>query len=205
MNIQRSAGILLHPTSLPGKFGIGDLGEQAFNFINFLDASGQTLWQVFPLGPTGYGDSPYQCFSAFAGNPLLISPEILAEDGYLKKEDLAKVPKFDHKNIDFGGVIDYKNSLLRKAFANFSAEKNPEVEKAFSAFCEKHNDWLDDFSLFMAVKNYHGGNLWTTWDKAIALRKGNAVEKWKEKVSGEIRYQKFLQFNFFKQWQKIKE
>ncbi len=111
MKFERSAGVLLHPTSLPGKYGIGDLGKEAFKFIDFLKESGQTLWQVFPLGPTGYGDSPYQCFSAFAGNPLLVSPDILLKDNFLSEEDLENPPQFDPANIDFGRVIEYKKSL----------------------------------------------------------------------------------------------
>jgi 4-alpha-glucanotransferase len=124
--IERSAGILLHPTSLPGRYGIGDLGNEAYNFINFLEAAGQRLWQIFPLGPTGYGDSPYQTFSAFAGNPLLISPELLAQDKLLHYQDLENVPQSDPHKIDFGQVIGYKYGLLEKAYANF---KKLELDK----------------------------------------------------------------------------
>src|SRR5918995_4343586 len=119
MRFDRSSGILLHPTSLPGRFGIGDLGDEAYAFIDFLAASGQTLWQVLPLGPTGYGDSPYQCFSAFAGNALLVSPERLVEEGFLKAADIEDVPAFDPDRVEFGRVIDHKNELLRKAYAGF--------------------------------------------------------------------------------------
>ncbi|HSE38378.1 MAG TPA: 4-alpha-glucanotransferase, partial [Blastocatellia bacterium] len=115
MTFPRASGILLHPTSLPGPFGIGDLGEEAFAFIDFLAASGQSLWQVLPLGPTGYGDSPYQCFSAFAGNPLLISPARLAKDGLLTNDDLTNRPRFRPSRVDFGRVIDYKKTLLERA------------------------------------------------------------------------------------------
>jgi 4-alpha-glucanotransferase len=205
VKFERSAGILLHPTSLPGKFGIGDLGSEAFNFINFLEGAGQTLWQVFPLGPTGYGDSPYQCFSAFAGNPLLISPELLCNEGLLTKNDIEKVPAFNPSSIDFGEIIDYKDNLFRKAFKSFKNKKENDDETAFNNFCIKENEWLDDFSLFMSVKNYHDGIQWTEWDKEIALRKKNAVEEWKEKLKDEILYQKFLQFSFFKQWHNVKE
>ncbi len=155
MRFERSAGILLHPTSLPGKFGIGDLGTEAYNFANFLVTAGQKLWQVFPLGPTGYGDSPYQCFSAFAGNPLMISPEILKDDGFLKNEDLHNVPRFDSHKIDFGRLIDYKYKLLRKAFENFKKNRT-ELEKALKAFEFENKDWLEDFTFFMAAKDYHG-------------------------------------------------
>src|SRR3970282_1192838 len=132
MRFERSAGILLHPTSLPGRFGIGDIGNEAFNFVNFLEASGQKLWQVFPLRPTGYGDSPYQCFSAFAGNPLLISPEKLFEEGFLTQNDINTPPPFDPHMIDFGEIITYKSKLLKKAFINFKktsiAEEQPFIE-----------------------------------------------------------------------------
>ncbi len=206
MKLKRSAGILLHPTSLPGKFGIGDLGPNAFKFIDFLEEAGQTLWQVFPLGPTGYGDSPYQCFSAFAGNPLLISPELLRQDGLLTESDTKDVPEFDNQFIDYGEVIDYKYKLLKKAFSIFKNKLANTPNKSFEEFCTKHEDWLDDYSLFMAAKNYHGGNLWTTWEnKDIALRKEGAINLWKEKLQEEIIYQKFLQFTFSKQWYDIKE
>src|SRR3954463_3958194 len=119
MVFPRASGILLHPTSLPGKFGIGDLGDEAYAFVDFLVASKQSLWQALPLGPTGYGDSPYQCFSAFAGNTLLVSPERLLQEGLLRAEDLQGTPQFPEEKIDFGNVIKFKNALLEKAFARF--------------------------------------------------------------------------------------
>ncbi|MGE5795395.1 MAG: 4-alpha-glucanotransferase [Ignavibacteria bacterium] len=204
MRFERSAGILLHPTSLPGRFGIGDLGNEAYNFANFLVTAGQKLWQVFPLGPTGYGDSPYQCFSAFAGNPLMISPEILKNDGFLKDEDLHIVPRFDSHKIDFGRVIDYKYKLLRKAFENFKKNRT-EIEKSLKTFESENKDWLEDFAFFMAAKDYHGGKLWTEWDKDLVLRKKDALGKWKEKLADGMHFHKFIQFIFFKQWEQLKK
>ena len=130
MRFERSAGILLHPTSLPGKYGIGDLGKEAYNFLDFMESAGQKLWQVFPLGPTGYGDSPYQCFSAFAGNPLIISPDILLEEGFLKDDDLKNIPDFNPNKIDFGELIRYKHGLLKKSFEHFKNDSNGK-EKPF--------------------------------------------------------------------------
>ncbi|MEW6653983.1 MAG: 4-alpha-glucanotransferase [Bacteroidota bacterium] len=201
MNIERSAGILLHPTSLPGKYGIGDLGPSAFHFVDFLKAAGQTLWQVFPLGPTGYGDSPYQCFSAFAGNPLLISPEFLQRDGLLSAIDLSHPPKYDEHKIDFGSVIEYKNKLLRKAFENFKKTKN--VETVCKDFLTANNFWLEDYALFMSAKAYHGGVQWNQWDESIAFRK--KLPAWKKKLEDEINYQIFIQYTFNKQWAALRE
>ena len=204
MEFERSAGILLHPTSLPGKFGIGDLGNEAFKFIDFLVQAGQKLWQVFPLGPTGYGDSPYQCFSAFAGNPLIISPEKLKEDGFLSDEELNTPFESDPKKIDYGKVIDFKKSLLKKAYKNFSSNSNG-LEKEFEKFCREHTEWLDDFSLFMACKDHHNGNVWSSWEKGLVQREESALNQWKKKLSDEIRYQKFVQFIFFRQWKAVRE
>ncbi|MBI3123119.1 MAG: 4-alpha-glucanotransferase [Ignavibacteriales bacterium] len=201
MNIERSAGILLHPTSLPGKFGIGDLGPSAYHFVEFLKAAGQTLWQVFPLGPTGYGDSPYQCFSAFAGNPLLISPEFLHRDGLLSDADLAHPHKYNAHKIDFGSVIELKTKLLRKAFHNFSKSKN--ISDECKEFCSKNEYWLEDYALFMAAKSHHGGVQWTEWDASIAFRKD--LSSWKKKLADEIKYQKFVQYTFHKQWTSLRE
>ena len=201
MNIERSAGILLHPTSLPGKFGIGDLGPSAYHFVEFLKAAGQTLWQVFPLGPTGYGDSPYQCFSAFAGNPLLISPEFLHRDGLLSDADLAHPHKYNAHKIDFGSVIELKTKLLRKAFHNFSKAKN--ITDECKEFCSKNEYWLEDYVLFMAAKSHHDGVQWTEWDATIAFRKD--LSSWKKKLADEINYQKFVQYTFHKQWTALRE
>lgn len=201
MNIERSAGILLHPTSLPGQFGIGDLGPTAYHFVDLLKACGQTLWQVFPLGPTGYGDSPYQCFSAFAGNPLLISPEFLRRDGLLSDIDLSNPPKFDEHKIDFGHVIDYKTNLLRKAYENFKKSKSVEFE--CKDFLSSNYYWLEDYALFMSAKAFHGGVQWTEWDDSIAFRKD--LTKWKKKLIDEINYQTFIQFTFNKQWTSLRE
>jgi 4-alpha-glucanotransferase len=204
MRFERSAGILLHPTSLPGKFGIGDLGNEAFHFINLLESAGQKLWQVFPLGPTGYGDSPYQCFSAFAGNPLLISPEKLFEDKLLTEEDLRNPPQSDPNKIDYGEIIDYKKSLLRKAFDIFK-KKSLEEEKTFTHFCDANEDWLRDFSLFIAAKEYYGGGLWTEWDKNLVMREPDALKEWSNKLADDILFQKFIQYQFFKQWKAVKK
>jgi 4-alpha-glucanotransferase len=199
----RTAGILLHPTSLPGKYGIGDLGKNAYKFIDFLKNSGQSLWQIFPLGPTGYGDSPYQCFSAFAGNPLLINPDLLCEKGLLDDSDLKDVPFFDPKNIEFGETIKYKTKLLEQAYSNFK-NNGVELGKNFNKFCDNNKSWLDDYSLFMAVKSHHNGVQWTEWSEDISLRKSCAVKEWTNKLSDEIQYQKFVQFLFNDQWMNLK-
>ncbi|MGE5498114.1 MAG: 4-alpha-glucanotransferase [Syntrophothermus sp.] len=201
--IERSAGILLHPTSLPGRFGIGDLGPEAYNFLNFLESAGQKLWQVFPLGPTGYGDSPYQCFSAFAGNPLLISPQLLADEGLLDNSDLEHVPGYDPHNVDFGSVINYKYGLLEKAYANF--KKSDQANGDYDKFISSNSKWLDDYSLFMAAKAYHKGVQWTEWTAEIAFRKEGAVEKWTRKLEDNIGFQKFIQYKFYMQWKALKK
>lgn len=204
MEFSRSAGILLHPTSLPGKFGIGELGNEIYGFINFLKESGQTLWQVFPLGPTGYGDSPYQCFSAFAGNPLLISLERLIEEKLLTNDDLKTLPDFDPHNIDFGNIIPVKTELLRKAYQNYKSNGGG-LKEQINSFSEHNKDWLDDFALFMACKNYHNGVQWTHWEKDIAFREEGAVKKWNEKLFDEVEYQKFAQYKFYEQWTAVKK
>ncbi len=204
MQYKRSAGILLHPTSLPGKYGIGDIGENAFKFVDFLKNSGQRLWQVFPLGPTGYGDSPYQCFSAFAGNPLLISLELLEEDGLLTSSDLQNLPGFDPHKIDFGQLIPLKNNLLKKAFENYKAHgKN--LWKECGKFCEQNEFWLEDYALFMALKEFHGGKSWNNWEKEFAFRNSDALSKWKEEHEDTINFHRFLQFTFFTQWRSLKK
>ena len=204
MEFTRSAGILLHPTSLPGKYGIGDLGNEAFKFIDFLKDAGQTLWQVFPLGPTGYGDSPYQCFSAFAGNPLLISPDKLKEEGFLSKKDLAKLPESTPQKIDYGKAIEYKKALHRKAYNNF-VNDSKKLEKEFDEFCLQHKTWLDDYALFISAKEYHNGDAWSNWDKELVLRTEEAIKKLDEKLKDDIRYHKFVQFIFFRQWKAVRK
>jgi 4-alpha-glucanotransferase len=201
MQFERSAGILLHPTSLPGKYGIGDLGNEAYKFVDFLVEAGQKLWQVFPLGPTGYGDSPYQCFSAFAGNPLLISPDKLIEQKLLKDSDIKNFP--DSERIDYGNVINFKKELLSKAYNNYKSNSQS-IEKEFKVFIEEQNSWLEDYSLFMAAKDFHNGASWNEWDKELILREENSLIFWKEKLHDEIQYHKFVQFLFFSQWKELK-
>lgn len=206
MKFKRSAGILLHPISLPGKFGIGDLGLNAYKFIDYLEASNQTLWQVFPLGPTGYGDSPYQCLSAFAGNPMLISPELLLNDGLLSEEEIENYPVDNSTKIDYGNIIKSKTKLLKKAFAKFGDLKESDLLKiSYEQFCVKESFWLKDYALFMAAKNYHSDCLWTDWSKDIALRTEGAIEKWTEILKDKIEFHKFLQFVFFQQWKNLKK
>jgi 4-alpha-glucanotransferase len=200
----RASGILLHPTSLPGRYGIGELGDAAFQFVDFLAAAKQSLWQVMPLGPTGYGDSPYQCFSAFAGNPLLISLEHLAREGFLEHVDLESAPDFPQHKVDFGWVIPWKSDLLRKSASLFAARASAPQREAFAQFCAEQAAWLDDYALFMAAKNAHGGNAWNTWERDLAQRHSHALQSWRDKLRAEIETQKYLQFQFFRQWHTLK-
>lgn len=204
---RRSAGILLHPTSFPGRHGIGDLGDAAYQFVDFLAAGRQSLWQILPLGPTGYGDSPYQCFSAFAGNPLLISPDRLVAGGFLPPEAATNPPSFPADRVDFGPVIEYKNKLLAQAHAYFQQQAAPEQRDACDAFCRDNAAWLDDYALFMALKSHHmahKGGIWNSWPAEIAHRRPAALEAWSEKLAGQIELHKFLQFLFFRQWLDLK-
>ena len=200
----RSSGILLHPTSLPGRFGIGDFGAEARAFVDFLVASGQSLWQVLPLGPTGYGDSPYQLMSAFAGNPLLINPRELIVDGLLTLEDIG-APNFSAGRVEFERVQDFKDRLLRRAFENFKrgAAKHPAAN--FAEFCDANEFWLDDCALFRALKDAHGGIQWTQWEQGLANREPLALEQAHDELCDQIERHKFYQFLFFKQWRALSD
>lgn len=202
MKFERASGILLHPTSLPSKYGIGEFGSEAYAFVDFLKKSGQRYWQILPLGPVGYGESPYQCFSAFAGNTLLISIEKLLEQGLLQIEDIEIHKPFNSALVEFGRVKPFKEKLFRKAFERFEAlGKNP----SYINFAERNSLWLEEFSFFMALKEYFGGIAWNLWDHDIAFRKPEAMERYRAKLLREIDYQKFLQYIFFEQWTKLKE
>ncbi len=204
MNFERNSGILLHPTSLPGSFGIGSLGKEAYKFVDFLIESGQKLWQVYPLGPTGFGDSPYQCFSAFAGNPLLISLEKLVSHNLLSRTDLETEDVFDDTSVDYGKVINFKIPILKLAFDNFK-RKGSKVEKIkFTNFCEENAIWLKDYALFMSVKAHFGGKPWVEWDYDIKMRNPDAISRYEDLLSYSIEFQKFIQFLFFRQWGELK-
>jgi 4-alpha-glucanotransferase len=202
MRFPRSSGILLHPTSLPGPFGIGDLGPEARRFAGWLADAGQTLWQVLPLGPTGFGDSPYQCFSAIAGNPLLISPEHLQHHGWLDAFDLAATPDFPANEVDFARLIPWKTELLERAARRFFSRGD---RAAFDSFCHDHAAWLDDFALFMALKREHAMVAWTHWEPGARLRDPGALAAWRDKLRDAIAVQKFLQFVFFEQWNELRD
>lgn len=204
MKFERSSGILLHPTSLPGPYGIGDLGPESFGWVDFLVKSGCSLWQILPLGPTGYGDSPYQCFSAFAGNPYLISPDRLIEDGLLGVEDLSDLPDLPEEQVDFGPVIRWKLALLDRAFGNFQEKGLEGLGAQFSRFCQSQAFWLEDFSLFMALKEANGGGSWVDWPAGLRNREEKALENARREFASEIDRQRFRQFLFFRQWRDLK-
>jgi 4-alpha-glucanotransferase len=215
MPFQRSSGILLHPTSLPSKFGIGDLGETAYQFIEFLSRSGQKLWQVLPLGPTGYGNSPYMSFSAIAGNPYLISPELLAKQYLLKEEDWADIPDFNQDSVDFDAVMPYKRKLLEIAFGRFKQGYVDQdlrhhhdlylVQEQFKKFCYEEADWLEDYVLFMALHEQQPDFTWNNWEPAIAKREPKALQQKRKELHDQIEFQRFVQFIFFDQWLKLKQ
>lgn len=204
MKFPRSSGVLLHPTSLPGQYGIGDLGPQAYAFVNFLEKASQGLWQVLPLGPTGYGDSPYACYSAFAGNTLLISPEQLIADDLLSRADLESATTFTQEQVNFDAVHKFKDSILSKAFERFGRSSNQKLRDAFEEFSRNSARWLDDYALFRALKDAYEGTSWNQWDPPLVRREATALYRVREKFREQIEAQKFYQFLFFKQWFALK-
>lgn len=201
---RRRAGILLHVTSLPGPFGNGDLGDAAFAFVDFLKRSGQTIWQILPLGPTGYGDSPYQSYSAFAGNPLLVSPERLVEDGLLATSDLDHGSAFQVDQADFEVSSPLRQRLLRKAFSRFMRSGGGALRDEFERFRESEAGWLDDFALFMALKDKHDLRAWTDWPSEIRRREPQAVGQSCENQAESTAFHAFVQFLFQRQWTRLK-
>jgi 4-alpha-glucanotransferase len=206
VSFPRTCGILLHPTSLPGRFGVGDLGEEAYRFADFLAAAGQHLWQVLPLGPTGYGDSPYQCFSAFAGNTLLVSPERLVADRLLSADDLAAVPALSDERADYGGANRLKGELLGKAFENFkSGGGGASLRAEFEAFQAENDGWLEDYALYRALKRERGERAWTRWEESLVRREPAALLSAGRALAAETEAVKFGQFLFFRQWTALKK
>ena len=203
MSSRRVSGLLLHPTSLPGRYGLGDLGPEAYRFLDFLSDAGQRVWQVLPLGPTGYGDSPYQCFSAMAGNPLLVSPERLAADGWLQAADLAPLAALPADTADFDRLIEPRRAVLARAYAAFVANGTAAQHAALDRFRDAHRWWLDDFSLFMALKEAHGMRAWSTWAAPLRDRDAGALDEARRLLAGACRLHEFVQWQFFTQWEAL--
>ena len=204
MPFPRSSGILLHPTSFPSRFGVGELGLEAYRFVDFLTESKQQFWQILPLGPTGYGNSPYMCFSAMAGNPLLISPEKLRDDGLLNEEDFANLPEFPADKVDYELAIKTKIPLLQKACENFKTKASEFLQKEFAGFCQSKAYWLDDYALFMTFLDTHEGASWHTWSPELAKREPGTMDRLGRQLNAEIIFHKFVQFQFFRQWSELK-
>ncbi len=201
MELPRASGILLHPTSLPGRFGNGDLGPEAHAFVDFLAETGQTWWQVLPLGPTGYGNSPYQSPSSFAGNPLLISPEGLVERGWLDPEEIADDPRLPADRADFDAAAELKMGLLHRAYERFRADKSA---PAFQVFRAENRAWLDDYVFFQALRNAHGGRPWFDWEPGLVRRDPATCARWREEMADGIGFHEFVQYEFESQWRALR-
>ena len=204
MRFERAAGILLHPTSLPGAYGVGDLGPAAYEWVDWLAATGCKLWQVLPLGPTGYGDSPYQCFSAMAGNPYMISPQLLLDAGLLTRSDLAPMPEWNPQRVDYGLLYEWKPALLEKAYRRFAGKTPPGLGSEFEQFCAESAGWLGDYALFMAIKEVHGGGGWDQWPAPLRRREPAALSQIQRDLAERISYASFVQFAFFSQWNALR-
>lgn len=213
MRFPRSSGVLLHITSLPGDGGVGDLGPGAYRFVDFLENAGQQLWQLLPLGPPAYGNSPYSCYSAFAGNPLLISPSQLVDDGFLPAEALDEFlpSQTSHPSsescADFGAVEQSKQRMLAASYDYFQSTANTTREKsqvALTQFCESQKEWLDDFTLFVALAEKHDALDWTTWPQELARRDAAAMNAARNELKQRINFAQYVQFLFFQQWGALK-
>ncbi len=198
---ERSAGILLHPTSLPGPHGIGDLGPGAHEFVRFLAEAGMTRWQILPLGPPGYGGSPYNAESSFAGNEWLVSPELLAEDGLLTPDEIADRPAFEANHVDFGAVAAHKEPLFRRAFERF---RRGQPDPRFDAFRERAASWLDDFALFRALKRLYDDRPWDTWDAPFGLRDLDGLARARRDLAEDVEFECFIQWMFERQWEALR-
>lgn len=204
MQMQRSSGILLHITSLPGKYGIGTFGDEAYKFIDFLISSRQKIWQILPLGHTGYGDSPYQCYSAFAGNPMLIDPELLSQKGYVNSKDLELTQEFSDDDVEYEKVYAFKMPLLVKAAGFFLSQASLAEQTRFEIFCEQNAYWLNDYATFIAIKQKHEGKPWWEWEKGLRMREESALEKISYELNNSIQVLKVIQFFFYSQWIDLK-
>lgn len=201
MKLSRSAGILMHIASLPGRGGIGTLGQAAYAFVDFLESARQSYWQILPVGPTGYGDSPYQSFSTFAGNPYLIDPDTLCREGWLTEDEYRDIDWGDRADrVDYESLYRHRRTLFEQVYQRFRLSPPSD----FSAFCREQADWLDDYALFMAVKDAHGGIAYTLWEEDIRARRPRAVEMWRVKCAERVQYYQMLQYFFFRQWHALK-
>jgi 4-alpha-glucanotransferase len=194
---------LLHPTSLPGPYGIGDLGPVAFEWVDVLASARQRWWQILPLGPTGYADSPYQCFSAFAGNIFLLSPELLRRDNLIGPLDVI-TPTFPAGEVDYGPVVEFKQALLARAWENYRTDAAPALREPFEEFCTSEAAWLDDYALFAALKERHDGASWLEWESDLLLRKPTALDRARRALADDMGRHRFGQFLFWRQWTDLK-
>ncbi|MBD7911831.1 MULTISPECIES: 4-alpha-glucanotransferase [Clostridium] len=203
--MDRGAGILMHVASLPNDYGIGSFGKEAYKFVDFIKKAGFKYWQMLPLGHTGYGDSPYQCFSAFAGNPYFIDCCILEEEGLLKEEEYKNESYgLDRDSIDYGEIFISKFNVLRKAYNNYKKLGFPEIQKKFEEFKKEKSFWLEDYSLYMALKYHFELKGWYKWNEDIKRRTPKAVNAYKERLKDDIDYWSFIQYLFYEQWEKLK-
>ena len=202
--MRRGSGILLHITSLPSSFGIGDLGPEAYRFVDFLAETGQSFWQILPLNPTdpGTGSSPYRSSSAFAGNPVLISPEILCEEGWVDTVDIESYKDQTPSKVNYSDVSSYKNRLFEKAHHRFRERSEPHPE--YERFCAENSDWLSDFALFHALHDFFQGKMWTNWPEEFKNRRPDFLSKARTDLADSVEKEKFLQFLFFSQWSALR-
>ncbi|MEQ8672095.1 MAG: 4-alpha-glucanotransferase [Aggregatilineales bacterium] len=200
----RASGILLHPTSLPGRYGLGDLGEHAYRFVDWLQSAGQSYWQVLPLGPTSYGDSPYQCLSAFAGNSNLISLDKLVGEGWLMPADLAYVPNFPTFEVDYGPVIEFHNKKLDVAFKRFNQVGTAEQKAAYAAWIAEQDEWLENWCLYIAIKEKNGGKAWVEWDEKEALSDPATLKQAQTDLAVRIDAHRWRQWQFYSQWNDLR-
>lgn len=205
MEFPRASGVLLHISSLPGDFGIGDLGPNAFRFVDFLEQSGQQIWQILPLGPTVQCDSPYSCYSAFAGNALLISPEELRRDGLLTDGELETGRRTPATRVDFLHAQETKWRWLQLACERFFAKPVCQLVDDFESFCTQQRWWLDDFALFTALMKHLGTDQWERWPRELVTRQPEAMSRWRETLAKEIELEQFVQYVFFSQWRRLKQ
>ena len=205
MEAKRKSGILLHISSLPSKWGIGDFGKEAYRFIDRLAKNGFTYWQILPLGPNGPGNSPYQAYSSFAGDPLFISPDELVDWKLIDESDLHEVPLFPKNKVDFAKVTEWKLALLKKTWSNFRFHTDHLLKDEYSHFQEEHNWWLQDYALYTSCKYEFDNTPWNEWPIELKRREAMALEKIQVKLSDKIEFEKFIQFLFFRQWFRVKE